>query len=603
MTAEDTIKLGLMPPLTGLVGIYGSEIVHAGQIACEEINENGGVLGRPLELVIEDDGSLPESSVAAAEKLVEKHQCSAIIGNLLSNSRIAVAYRIAEPRKIPYLNFSFYEGSILSRYFFHFAALPNQQIDMMIPYMAKHFGSNMFFAGNNYEWPRGSIQAAKQALEKCNGVIVGEEYTNIGVSREEIEQLLDHVEAANPDVFVPYFAGTDQILLLTQFTKRGLKKNIKVVMGHYDEILASKLSPEVREGFYSSNTYFMSLNTTENQNYLQRLAKLSDVDGIWPEGNGFLTNFGEGTYLCVKAFATAVNKAGSLDSETLVDTLKTITILSPQGRVQMNPEHQHATINTYLSRCRADGVFEIVESFGAIKAEIPTRYAHQQISSQATLEEDIRLQSRILEQMNEAVLLVNSAEGSIVYSNSGAEKMFGYDAKGMNNLTIESFDTLATSQTTKEIVTVLNMKGEWQGETQLIKKNGIQIWCSISITTFSHPVHGEVWLWVANDITERVLATANLRESEEKYRLAMDANQGGLWDWNITTGSVYYSPGWKTILGMKTLQNNYDAWESRIFPEDKSRILDSLHSHLNAETLVWQEEYRLRHTSTAPSNY
>lgn len=159
--AGPPVFLGLMVPMTGLVRMYGPEIVMAGRIAAEEINENGGVLGRPLHLVVEDDGSLPDVAVKAAEKLIEVHQCPAIIGNLLSNARIAVSYRVAEPRRIPLLNFSFYEGSILSRYFFHFAALPNQQIAEMIPYMKKTFGPKMFFAGNNYEWPRGSIDAAK----------------------------------------------------------------------------------------------------------------------------------------------------------------------------------------------------------------------------------------------------------------------------------------------------------------------------------------------------------------------------------------------------------------------------------------------------------
>ena len=62
MTAS-AVKLGLMPPLTGLVGLYGGEISNAARIACAEINATGGVLGRPLELIIEDDGSLPESAV------------------------------------------------------------------------------------------------------------------------------------------------------------------------------------------------------------------------------------------------------------------------------------------------------------------------------------------------------------------------------------------------------------------------------------------------------------------------------------------------------------------------------------------------------------
>src|SRR5664279_3097832 len=127
----DSIRLGLMPPLTGIVEIYGPEIVRAAQIACDEINERGGVLGRPLELIVEDDGSGPTTAVQAAERLIEDHHCVAIIGNLLSNARIAIATQVAEAKRIPYLNFAFSEGSIAGRYFFQFAALPNQQIDTM----------------------------------------------------------------------------------------------------------------------------------------------------------------------------------------------------------------------------------------------------------------------------------------------------------------------------------------------------------------------------------------------------------------------------------------------------------------------------------------
>ena len=114
----DSIFLGLMPPLSGLVSMYGAEITWAGRIACDEINASGGVLGRPLKLVIADDGSLPETAVPAARSLIEDHNCHALIGNLLSNSRIAVADLVATPHRIPYLNFSFYEGSIFSKYFF-----------------------------------------------------------------------------------------------------------------------------------------------------------------------------------------------------------------------------------------------------------------------------------------------------------------------------------------------------------------------------------------------------------------------------------------------------------------------------------------------------
>ena len=137
---KDAIKLGLLAPLTGIVECYGQEISWAGQIATDIVNEEGGILGRPLELFIADDGSIPETAVPAARRLIRHNKCDAIIGNLLSNARISVAGQVAEPLKVPYLNFSFYEGSISSPHFFSFSALPNQQIDKMIPYMANRFG-------------------------------------------------------------------------------------------------------------------------------------------------------------------------------------------------------------------------------------------------------------------------------------------------------------------------------------------------------------------------------------------------------------------------------------------------------------------------------
>ncbi|MDP1734848.1 MAG: EAL domain-containing protein [Sulfuritalea sp.] len=450
---SNSIRLGLMPPLTGLVEIYGPEIVRAARIACDEINERGGVLGRRLELIIEDDGSLPTTAVPAAERLIDEHGCVAIIGNLLSNSRIAVAAQVAEPKRIPYLNFSFYEGSISGRYFFHFAALPNQQIDKMIPFMARRHGLKMFFAGNNYEWPRGSIDAAKRALQRLDGDIVGEEYLPIGADLAAIDHLLAKVSRSGADVFVPYFAGSDQITLLTRFTELGLKPHMAVVMGHYDEMMVSRLPPQVREGFYSSNTYFMSLDTLENRQFLQRLARQPGIEGIWPRGNGVLTNFGEGAYLCVHAFASAAEAAGTLDAEALVDALEKVRITGPQGVVEMDAATHHAHVNTYLSRCDADGTFGIVESFGRIPPRIPERYREQaQMArlheSPATPEVTARLAAEVgaarsklgtayqILSIADMGVVATDAMGIITESNRSACQIFGYSESELLGMSV-----------------------------------------------------------------------------------------------------------------------------------------------------------------------
>ncbi|WP_430754859.1 ABC transporter substrate-binding protein [Magnetovirga frankeli] len=451
--AENPIRLGLMPPLSGLVQIYGQEISWAARIAVDQINRAGGLLGRPLQLIIEDDGSLPETAVPAAKRLVDEHGCSAIIGNLLSNSRIAVASEVAEVRQIPYLNFSFYEGSIAGRYFFHFAALPNQQIERMIPYMADKFGPKFYFAGNNYEWPRGSIDAAKRALLPLGGEVVGEQYLPIGTSLDEINWMLDGVARSGADVFVPYFAGIDQINLLNRFTEMGLKQRMAVVMGHYDEVMVSHLSEQVREGLYSSNTYFMSIDSAENRAYLRQLAQLPEVNGIWPEGNGVLTNFGEGTYVCVQAFAEAVRQSGSLDAEALVQALERIEIQAPQGRVRMDPLTHHAEVNSYLSRCTAAGQFEIIQRFGSLAPEIPPLYrdafrraffssgsdspeAAALFATEAAINQQRGGEAGKILSIADVAVIATDADGQITEVNSGACELFGYSESELVGLSV-----------------------------------------------------------------------------------------------------------------------------------------------------------------------
>ncbi|WP_231879375.1 EAL domain-containing protein [Methylomonas koyamae] len=530
LPSTEPIRLGLMPPLTGVVAMYGSEIIHAARIACAEVNRSGGLLGRPLELIVEDDGSLPQTAVPAARRLVSEHRCVAIIGNLLSSSRIAVANQVAEPEKIPYLNFSFYEGSIFSRYFFHFAALPNQQIDKMIPYMAEHYGLKMFFAGNNYEWPRGSIDAAKRCLHKLDGDVVGEEYLPIGASGDEINALLELVARSGADVFVPYFAGTDQLKLLTGFAEMGLKKHMAVVMGHFDEVLASLLPAHVREGFYSSNTYFMSLDREENRAYFQKLAAEPGIDGIWPNGNGILTNFGEATYVCVKAFAKAVEQAGSTANEALVDALETVSVTAPQGNVSMDAETHHAWVNTYLARCNADGSFRIVERFELNPPRIPERYSRQaaelHISPPSPQDTGQVMQGAksVLAQSNAAQQILSIADmailaadenGIITEANVNACKMFGYSGAEILGMSVHLLLPPHFRQRHAELVkrfvesdeTQRNMGG--RGELAGYRKDGSFFPLEVSIGKVRF---GEQWMLVVTlrDISSRKQAEEEL---------------------------------------------------------------------------------------------
>jgi len=139
------IRISLMLSMTEIAEIYAQESIWAARIASDKVNERGGILDRPLKLIIESDGSLPQSAMSVALKLIDKYQCTVIIGNSLSNSRIiSIIKQVAELKRTPLLNSFGNEGSLSSRYFFHFAALPSQQIDKIIPYLAQHSGSKIW---------------------------------------------------------------------------------------------------------------------------------------------------------------------------------------------------------------------------------------------------------------------------------------------------------------------------------------------------------------------------------------------------------------------------------------------------------------------------
>ena len=104
-------------------------------------------------------------------------------------------------------------------------------------------------------------------------------------------------------------------------------------------------------------------------------------------------------------------------------------------------------------------------------------------------------------------------------------------------------------------------------------------------------------LMVLRDITERKLAEVELRRSRERFELAVRGSQDGLWDWDVQTNEVFFSPRWKSILGYDDheIAHHLDEWDRRLHPDERERVLAANYAHINGTTSHYEYEYRLRH--------
>ncbi|KKK61482.1 hypothetical protein LCGC14_3013890, partial [marine sediment metagenome] len=136
-------------------------------------------------------------------------------------------------------------------------------------------------------------------------------------------------------------------------------------------------------------------------------------------------------------------------------------------------------------------------------------------------EEELRLQSEIIENMSEGVYLIKFEDGTIIFTNPAFEEMFGYNPSeiiGKNVAIVNAQTDKAPEEIKEEIVGILKDTGEWHGEVLNVKKDGTPFWCYANVSLFDHPEHGRVIVSVHTDITERKVVEQELKESKERYR-------------------------------------------------------------------------------------
>jgi len=360
----DRVRLGMMTTLSGIGSIHAPPTINAANLALDEINAAGGLLGKQVDLLIEDNHTDVDIAVQKGLKLVQEKKVAAFIDFGFSNSRFAVAEKVALANKTVMLSPIFYEGGICNRYFFNISALPNQGINPFMPWLMKEKAAKSFYGiGSAYAWGIGSIDAVEKAAA-ANGVkFLGREEAPFGMT--DWSAIIQRLEAAAPDVCFVFVAGNDLVTFLKQFFDFGLNGKVQLAFTYFQEEVTPTIAPEFRAGHLSTNTWFLSYDSLESKKFLEGYYRVA--------GQGTLvTMFGEGTYDAIWMWAKAVEKAGTFETEKVVDALEGLAFKGPQGEVTIDPKTHHATVRCLIAESTEDSNnFKILADLGMIPPDPP----------------------------------------------------------------------------------------------------------------------------------------------------------------------------------------------------------------------------------------
>ncbi|MBL8660325.1 MAG: ABC transporter substrate-binding protein [Rhodospirillales bacterium] len=313
------------------------------QMALDEINAAGGVLGRQIEVVSKDDGGKPADAVTVANELVSRDGAVLLFGTLLSNVGLAVA-DFAAQRKVPFIAAEPLTDSIVwekgNAYTFRLRPGTYVQAAMLAEEAARLPAKRWATVAPNYEYGKSAVEAFKTLLSRARPDVewVGEQWP--ALNKIDAGATVQALAALQPDAIFNVTFGTDLAKFVREGENRGLFENrvvASMLSGEPDWI--DPLGAEAPEGWIVTGYPWYAIETPEHtafrQAYMQRFQdypRLGSVVG----------------YTTMKAAAQAIEKAGSTDAEAIVQALRGMSMMSPLGQIEFRSVDQQSTMGTFV---------------------------------------------------------------------------------------------------------------------------------------------------------------------------------------------------------------------------------------------------------------
>jgi urea transport system substrate-binding protein len=351
--AEGAIKMGIATDITGPIAPAGNADWQVAQLAAEQMNAGGGILGRPIELFLEDTASDPKIAVGNVRRLIIERKVNVVLGGITSAMRQAIKDPIVNRGRTLYIYPQLYEGKECTKYLFCTGPTPAQQVDDLIPYLIKAKGRKRFaMPSANYVWPQLLNQYTRKVIEGNGGEVVFEEYYPL--DQAEYSATIGKIRDGRVDCVFNTVIPPGLAPVMKQLYEAGFQRNGGIVACvYFDENALNIVAPEEMDGLFSCLDYFQAVDDPFSKELQAAYNKK------FP-GTKYLFTAGSastGMYRGIKLYEVAVKETGGkLGREEVGAALDHAKIANgPGGGAEVVPGKMHCRMNMYIAQCKAEG--------------------------------------------------------------------------------------------------------------------------------------------------------------------------------------------------------------------------------------------------------
>ena len=336
---SDSIKVGIVTSLSGPYAVLGTDVAEGIEFAVNEVNANGGVAGKQVEIIKEDDEGKPDIGLRKAEKIVTKDGAKYVLGTVSSAIGLAIgakmpawdALYIASVNKTPKLT-----TTNLNDHIFRANHNDNQDMETIRGWYERDLkGNSWYMIGADYEWGHSSLSEFKKIAEDNNDKVVGEAFTALGTT--DYSSQITNILKAKPDGVWVALSGSDGVNFMKQAKSFGLTDKVKIATFLTDPVVNAAKSDAL--GITGNVNYHYSLDNEENHKFVEKFEK---------EYKKKPSNYHVSAYMSTQMLFKALEKAGTSDTKAIIKELENITFNSPLGEVKMNPNDHQLQLPNYV---------------------------------------------------------------------------------------------------------------------------------------------------------------------------------------------------------------------------------------------------------------